>query len=66
MFPGFKMLLRLLLNVATYGSLASATTVTSVSWTSTSTCSYKLETGGVPPSMHFQVSPKLPQDKRGY
>ncbi|KAI0513001.1 hypothetical protein F5B22DRAFT_612998 [Xylaria bambusicola] len=44
------MLLCLLFGAVTCSSLASATTVTFVSWTSTSTCSYQLESGGVPPT----------------
>ncbi|KAI1165774.1 hypothetical protein F5B18DRAFT_147477 [Nemania serpens] len=45
------MLLRgVLLNAALYCGLASATTVTFVSSTTVSSCSYKLSSGGVPPT----------------
>ncbi|KAI3338712.1 hypothetical protein F4824DRAFT_458593 [Ustulina deusta] len=54
-----KMLLRLFFGAATFSGLASATTVTFVSWTSTSTCSYQLESGGVPPNKLSNVIPRL-------
>ncbi|KAI0445188.1 hypothetical protein F4803DRAFT_508820 [Xylaria telfairii] len=44
------MLLNLFLNAALFSSVASATTVTFVSSTTVTSCSYKLSSGGVPPT----------------
>ncbi|KAJ2995485.1 hypothetical protein NUW58_g1249 [Xylaria curta] len=49
-FASPKMLQRVLLAAAFYGGLVSAGTVTFVSSTTASSCSYKLGSGGVPPT----------------
>lgn len=53
------MLLRLFLNAILFSGLASATTVTFVSSTTVTSCSYKLGSGGVPPSMYSLTNPYL-------